>query len=132
MYTIKVLEENMGEQLYDYRRIEGLYNQMTSFLSKLEVSRSGDIQLEYILEPGIHSSNTFSSNDTASGPLCWNSILYLPCVKRDLFLTWFVIIQETIRLTLCCFAMVSIKKFVLTLSTFGTKIDEYSGILSVG
>lgn len=34
--------------------------------------------------------------------------------------------------TLFCFAMISIKKLVRTLSTFGTKIDENSGTTSEG
>lgn len=34
--------------------------------------------------------------------------------------------------TLFCFAMISIKKLVRTLSTFGTKMDENSGTTSEG
>ena len=34
--------------------------------------------------------------------------------------------------TLLCLAMVSMRKLVLTLSTFGTRIEEYSGLESDG
>ena len=37
-----------------------------------------------------------------------------------------------IQHTLCCLAIVSIRKLVLTLSTFGTRIEEYSGLESDG
>ena len=36
------------------------------------------------------------------------------------------------QLTLYCFAMVSMRKLVRTLSTFGTRIDEKSGTESSG
>ena len=37
-----------------------------------------------------------------------------------------------IQHTLCCLAIVSIRKLVRTLSTFGTRIEEYSGLESDG
>lgn len=128
MCTITVLEESMGKYSCVHGSKEGLSEQTPTFLSKLEVSSSWDIELG--VYPGVHLPNAFSSNGTS--PLCWNSI-FLPAVcEKACVLYRFVISEETIKLTFCCFAMVSIKKFVLTLSTFGTKMDEYSGILSVG
>ena len=54
-------------------------------------------------------------------------------VPKDLRMTVLAVPCSPIRSTaLFCLCIVSTKKFILTLSTFGTRIEEYSGQWSVG